>query len=101
MKKEMTWHEVSRYYGRSYKKIIEALKITVETFSYEVDTFCGKYLELECTEQNNKGRWFKVNHGISNVYPYNVWYRPGKYQDVIREHFKTQAEVVEFIKKTF
>ena len=39
MKKEMTWNEVGQYYGRSYKKIIEALKINSETFSFKVDTF--------------------------------------------------------------
>lgn len=97
----MTLHEVEQYYGKSYKKIINSLKVTVDTFLYEVDKSCGKYLELECKEQNDRGRWLKVNHGISNKYPYNVWYKAGRWEEIKIKHFASQNEVVEYIKQLF
>jgi hypothetical protein len=97
----MTLHEVKQYYGKSYRKIIDSLKVTVDTFLYEVDKSCGKYLELECKEQNNRGRWLKVNHGISNQHPYNAWYKAGRWEETERKRFASQNEVAEYIKSIF
>ena len=97
----MTLHEVKQYYGKSYRKIIDSLKVTADTFLYEVDKSCGKYLELECKEQNNRGRWLKVNHGISNQYPYNAWYKAGRWEETERKRFASQNEVAEYIKSIF
>ena len=45
MKKEMTWNEVGQYYGRSYKKIIEALKINSETLINQYQPFLHSCLQ--------------------------------------------------------
>ena len=95
----MTLHEVKKYYGKSYRKILDCLMILVDTFQFEVDKSCGRYLELECKDEN--GRYLKVNHGISNEYPYNVWYRSDRWEETKREHFRSQNEVVEYIEKIF
>lgn len=95
----MTLHEVKEYYGKSYKKITDSLMFLVDTFTFEVDKSCGKYLELECKDEI--GRYFKVNHGISNTYPYNTWWKSGRYGDMERKHFQSQIEVVEYIKSIF
>lgn len=95
----MTLYEVNEYYGKSYKKITKALMYLVETFTFEVDKSCGKYLEVEC--KDGRGRYFKVNHGISNKYPYNVWWKSNRYENMEVKHFHTQSEVVEYIKSIF
>ena len=96
----MTLYEVKRYYGKSYKKILDILIILVDTFNFEVDKSCGKYLELECKDEQ-KECYFKVNHGISNKYPYNTWYKSGRWEKMQKKHFHSQAEVVEYIKEIF
>lgn len=96
----MTLHEVKQYYGKSYKKILDVLMILVDTFNFEVDKSCGKYLELECKDET-KECYFKVNHGISDEYPYNTWYKKGRWEEMERKHFHSQFEVVEYIKEIF
>ena len=91
----MTLHEVKQYYGKSYGKILEAL--VSSNYSYEVDKSCGKYLELTCKGQN--GRLLKINHGISNKYPYNVWYKEDGYSIMVTKHFASQKDVVEYIRQ--
>lgn len=95
----MTLHEVKQYYGKSYKKILDILMVLVDTFDFEVDKSCGKYLELNC--KNEKGCYFKVNHGISNEFPYNTWYKGGRCEETETKHFRSQKEVVEYIKEIF
>lgn len=96
----MTLHEIKQYYDGKYKKILDPLMILVDTFNFEVDKSCGKYLELECKDEQ-KGVYFKVNHGISNTYPYNTWYKKGRWGEMQTEHFRSQAEIVEYIKEIF
>lgn len=95
----MTLCEVKQYYGKSYKKILDSLLAIVDTFHFDVDKSCGKYLELECKDET--GKYLKINHGISNTYPYNVWYKAGRWEEMKQEHFHSQSEVVEYIKKLF
>lgn len=87
----MTLYEVKQYYGKYYRKILCSLK---DTFSYKVDESCGEYLELEC---RNNGTWLKINHGISNQYPYNVWYRKSMWDGIVFKHFASQRDTVEYI----
>lgn len=61
--------EVREYYGRKYKKILDAFE-NKKVESYLIDETCGKYLELTVIMKN--GRKIFVNHGISNSRPYNV-----------------------------
>ena len=95
----MTLHEVKKYYGKSYRKILDCLMILVDTFQFEVDKSCGRYLELECKDE--KGCYIKVNHGISDEDRYNIWYRRDRWEETKREHFRSQNEVVEYIEKIF
>lgn len=94
----MTLCEVKQYYGKSYRTILNELEAIEKTFSFNVDKSCGKYLELEC---KNGDKWLKVNHGISNKYPYNVWYRTNRWEETKRKHFANQREVAEYIKSIF
>lgn len=95
----MTRYEVEKYYGKSYQKITEVLMYLVETFTFKVDKSRGKCLEVECKDE--RGRYLKVSHRISNKYPYNVWWKSNRYENMEQKHFRTQSEVVEYIKSIF
>lgn len=91
----MTLNEVIEYYGKSYKKILCSFNGFPSDFIFEVDRKCGKYLELECKNQN--GFYIKVNHGISNTFPYNLWYKAGMWAEMKNEHFHSQGQVYDRI----
>lgn len=92
----MNIQEVKKYYGRSYSKIIRKLESLTKDCTFNVDTSCGEYLELEYMSEQ---RYFKVNHGISNKYPYNTCFRGKGFSEMERKSFRTQDEVVEYMEK--
>lgn len=92
---KMTIDEIKKHYGRRYSKIIDALGECKKNMVFSIDLDCGRYLELTC--EGNPNFYFKVNHGISNTYPYNIWHKTSSFYPVERDQFKTQDEVVVYI----
>lgn len=90
----MDIQEVKEYYGRRYKPILKALQ-NKKIDSFEIDKSCGVYLELNFKIGNTK---YYINHGISNKFPYNLWYRKS-YEGMKRYHFKSMKDMAEFIEK--
>lgn len=94
--------DVKSYYGNSYKKILNALVGLDGKFTFDIDnSYAGRYLELSCADVKGAGIYFKVNHGISNEYPYNTWYKRGRWEEAITNRFHTQAEVAKYIEEIF
>jgi hypothetical protein len=93
--KKMTIDEIKKHYGKRYSKIINALSECKKDMVFSIDLDCGRYLELMC--ENDSNFYFKVNHGISNTYPYNIWHKTSSFYPVEMDHFKTQDDVVVYI----
>ena len=89
MYKTMTLNDVRAYYGRRYKRILDALEFRGAT-DFEVDTDCHRYLQVKC---NIGAKRITVNIGINNKY--NTWvYRSGIWK---RESFSTMTETASYI----
>lgn len=86
--------EVKKYYMRRYRPILNALE-NKNIDNFEIDKSCGVYLELNFKIKDIK---YYINHGISNKFPYNLWYRK-PYEDIRRYHFKSMKDMAEFIEK--
>ena len=94
----MTISEVRKYYGRKYRDVLDRFLVLGELDCFQVDTKCGRYLELYINTDAVRRNHFnfrirKINHGMNNKI--NIWldYMPS-YESLT---FKTQLEAGQYI----
>lgn len=98
---KLNMDKIKKHYGKKYSKILTTLKPFEDSgkMKFSIDKDCGRYLELFGESTGNSGLYLKINHGISNAFPYNTWFKAYSYEKVELNHFATQEEVVQYIKK--
>lgn len=94
----MTISEVRKYYGRKYRDVLDRFLVLGELDCFQVDTKCGRYLELYINTDAVRRNHFnfrirKINQGMNNKI--NIWldYKPS-YESLT---FKTQLEAGQYI----
>ena len=94
----MTISEVRKYYGRKYRDVLDRFLVLGELDCFQVDTKCGRYLELYINTDAVRRNHFnfhirKINQGMNNKI--NIWLiiKPS-YESLT---FKTQLEAGRYI----
>lgn len=94
----MTISEVRKYYGRKYRDVLDRFLVLGELDCFQVDTKCGRYLELYINTDAVRRNHFnfhirKINQGMNNKI--NIWLiiKPS-YESLT---FKTQLEAGQYI----
>lgn len=96
----MTISEVRRYYGRKYRDVLDPFLVLRELDCFQVDTKCGRYLELHINTDAVRRNHFnfhirKINHGMNNKI--NMWFdNKPSYESTT---FKTQSEAGHYIQR--
>lgn len=94
----MTISEVRKYYGRKYRDVLDRFLVLGELDCFQVDTKCGRYLELYINTDAVRRNHFnfrirKINHGLNNKI--NIWLDcMSSYESLT---FKTQLEAGQYI----
>lgn len=90
----MNIDEVKRYYNGRYKAILKALENS-KFSDFEINKECYGFLEISFKMNNIK---YKINHGISNKFPYNLWCKKA-YEESKSHRFKSMKDLSNFINK--
>lgn len=91
--------EIKKYYNKKYSKILNFI-IKNEKYNkleFSIDKDCSHYLELFGKSKENENFYLKINHGISNSYPYNTWFKSNRFKEIERNRFRNQEDVIEYL----